>query len=65
MTADAREVQVALLQRMTAERKLALAAQMRQAAWDLKAGAIRRARPELLDHEVQDRVRQVFRDAGS
>jgi hypothetical protein len=65
MSAVAREVQVALLRRMTAERKLDLAAQLRQAAWDLKAGAIRRAHPELSGHEVQDRVRRVFRDAGS
>lgn len=49
--------------RMTVERKLDVARRLRELAWDVKAAAIRARSPDLSEGEVEDRVREVFRDA--
>lgn len=65
MTDDALSIQTRLLQGMSTEQKLRIAAQLRDAAWAFKAVGIRMAHPELADGDVQERVRQVFLNARS
>ena len=45
---------------LTPGRKLELAAQLRELAWELKALGIRSQHPGMPDAEVQDRVREIF-----
>jgi hypothetical protein len=58
-------IQTRLLQEMSAERKLEVAQQLRETAWALKAVGVRRQYPDLSEHEVQERVRQIFLNARS
>jgi len=45
---------------LTPGRKLELAAQLRELAWELKALGIRSQHPGMLEAEVQERVRKIF-----
>ena len=45
---------------LTAGRKLELAAELRELAWELKALGIRSQHPGMAEAEVQDRVREIF-----
>ncbi len=62
---DAVAIQTRLLQAMSAERKLEIAAQLRETAWALKAMGIRMVDSGLAEDEVQTRVRQIFVNARS
>jgi hypothetical protein len=59
------EIDTAILRRMTPERKLAVMHALWLQAWDLKWAGIRLQHPEWTDDRVADRVRELFRDAGS
>lgn len=50
---------------MSAERKLRIAGQLRDAAWELTAVGLRRRHPELAEEAIQERVLRVFTDARS
>ena len=65
MDSTARDLQLRLAQAMTAEQKLLASQALRELAWGLKAAWIRSQQPELSEAEVQETVRQIFRNAGS
>lgn len=54
------DVQAQAILALTPERKLELAAQLRELAWELKALGIRSQHPGMPDAEVQERVREIF-----
>ena len=54
------DIQTEALRAMTPERRLQVAQQLRQTAWELKAAGIRMQNPELSEAEVQARVREIF-----
>jgi len=56
----AEEVQEQAVLALTPGRKLELAAQLRELAWELKALGIRSQHPGMLEAEVQERVRKIF-----
>ena len=60
MHRSAEDVQAQAVLALTPERKLELAAQLRELAWELKALGIRAQHPGMADAEVQDRVREIF-----
>lgn len=49
-----------IVRKMTPEAKLAVAHQLREAAWELTAAGIRMRHPELSEEAVQARVREIF-----
>jgi hypothetical protein len=59
------DLQYRRLAGMSAAEKLAVAEELRAAAWALKRAWLRSVRPELSDAEVEDQVRQQFLDARS
>jgi len=59
------EIDTAILRRMTPGQKLAVMHALWVQAWELKAAGIRMQHPDWTDAQVQDRVRELFRDAGS
>jgi hypothetical protein len=65
MDSTARELQLRLVQAMTAEQKLLASQSLRELAWGLKAAWIRSRQPELSEAEVQETVRRLFRNAGA
>ena len=50
----------AVVRRLSAEQKLAVAHQLRQTAWELTAAGVRMRHPEWAEDAVQARVRAVF-----
>ena len=56
----AEDVQEQVVLALTPGRKLELAAQLRELAWELKALGIRSQHPGMLEAEVQERVRKIF-----
>jgi hypothetical protein len=52
--------QIEAYRRMSPERKLEVAAELRRAAWDLKAAGIRGQHPDWTEQQVHNEVRRVF-----
>lgn len=65
MHRSAEDVQAQAVQALAPGRKLELAAQLRELAWELKALGIRSQHPGMPDAEVQERVREIFLYARS
>lgn len=65
MHRSAEEVQAQAVLALAPGRKLELAAQLRELAWELKALGIRSQHPGMPDAEVQERVREIFLYARS
>jgi hypothetical protein len=57
---SAEDVQAQAFLALTPERKLELAAQLRELAWELKALGIRSQHPGMPEAEVQELVREIF-----
>jgi hypothetical protein len=57
---SAEDVQAQAVLALTPGRKLELAAQLRELAWELKALGIRSQHPGMPEAEVQERVREIF-----
>jgi hypothetical protein len=64
MAATISEIQLRRLAEMTGAEKLAVAEELRTAAWTLKRAWLRSLHPEQSDAEVEDQVRRHFLDAG-
>ena len=60
-----RELQVRRFRGMSAERKLELAGEMREFAWELRAADLRTRFPEVTETEIHRRVRLRFPDVAS
>jgi hypothetical protein len=60
-----RELQVRRFREMSAERKLELAGEMREFAWELRAAELRTRHPGLTEAEIHRRLRQRFPDVAS
>jgi hypothetical protein len=60
-----RRLQTDRFREMTAERKLELAWEMRELAWELCAADLRARFPDLSEADVHARVRQRFLDLPS
>lgn len=65
MTGPVMEIQLRRLKEMSAEEKLAVAEELRAAAWSLKRAWLRSVHPDWSDDEVEEEVRLHFRHAGS
>lgn len=67
MTAESHlhPAQIEAFRRMTPAQKLEIATRLRQAAWDIKAAAVRQRHPDWTEKQIQQEVRDVFlRAAG-
>lgn len=60
-----RELQVRRFREMSPERKLELAGEMREFAWELRAAGLRTRFPRLSESEIHRRLRQRFPDVAS
>lgn len=60
-----RELQVRCFREMSAERKLELAGEMREFAWELRAAELRTRHPALTGAEIRRRLQQRFPDVAS
>ena len=60
-----REQELHRLRQMTASEKIAVAHGLWRQAWALKAAGLRAQHPEWSEDQIQARVREIFRDAGS
>lgn len=65
MDASVTDLQDRRLAEMSAVEKLAVAEELRAAAWTLKRAWLRSVQPALSDAEVEEQVRQQFLDARS
>ncbi|MEJ7810735.1 MAG: hypothetical protein WKG32_10040 [Gemmatimonadaceae bacterium] len=54
------DLHTAVVPRLSAEQKLAVAQQLRQTAWELSAAGVRLRHPEWPEDAVQARVRAIF-----
>lgn len=52
--------QVEAFKRMNPARKLEIASQLREEAWNLKAAGLRAQHPDWTEVEVQEKVREIF-----
>lgn len=52
--------QIEAYRRMSPERKLEIAAELREAAWQMKAAGIRMQHPDWSEERVQEEVRRIF-----
>lgn len=59
------DLQRQLVGRMSPEEKLRVSEALRVAAWDLKAGWLRGLHSDWSELQVQEAVRQCFRDSGA
>lgn len=57
------EVEIGILRRMDAGRKLEIMQVLWKQAWTLKAVGVRMQYPDLTETEVTERVRQIFLNA--
>jgi hypothetical protein len=64
MSSPALELQQRVIRRMSAEQKIRTSAALRAAAWELKAAWIRTQHPTRSEADVQEAVREWFRDAA-
>jgi len=64
MSNEALRIQDDLIRAMSPGEKLRVSQGLRATAWRFKAAWIRECNPSLSEAEVQERVREVFRDAG-
>lgn len=62
---EVRQKQDEILRGLSPESRLRISLGLRNAAWELKAAAIRQACPDCPEAEVQAAVRQLFRDASA
>ena len=60
-----RALQVRRFRDMSAERKLELACEMREFAWELRAADLRTRFPGLTEADIHHRLRQRFPDVAS
>lgn len=60
-----RELQIRRFREMSAERKLELAGEMRELAWELRAADLRTRFPGFTETEIHRRVRLRFPDVAS
>jgi hypothetical protein len=56
----AREVQIAIYQKLTPAQKLEQAANLRELAIKLKFASIKKEQPELSDDDVWNKVKEIF-----
>jgi hypothetical protein len=57
------EQELAILRSMSPERKLALVQSLLRSAWELQSAGVRLRQPELDPRQVDEAVRDSFRDA--
>jgi len=56
----AEEIQTALIRQMTPQRRLAVARELYETAWQIKKGSLRRQHPDWSEQEIHAKCRRVF-----